>query len=214
MNMRLIFIVIALAALTLYRQHELSGVAHAQGTSTERRPSKTGTASLPPTIAENLGISTERYSYDAFAEYDAPTLKINQIPSRCIAIGRGGNPVRIANLSKIDAKSEILVYKVEYPSYKLASLAKVKLGWYRSIMEETFEEKWLIRYEYTKPGFKAIPVSFSVFAYSPKTKHYDILLGKWTVRDVLEGGRLRCQDDKGKTIVRDISDMEIGSGRM
>ncbi len=214
MNVRIISIVIAFGLLTPFGQDDLSGVALAQGTTSDKGSSKTGAAPLPPTITENLGISTESYSYDAFGEYASATMKINQIPSRCIAIGRGGNRVRIAYLSKIDLKREILVYKVEYPGYKLASLAEVKLGWYRSIMEETFEAKWLIRYEYTKPGIKPIPVSFSVFAYSPKTKQYDTLVRKWTVKEVLQGGRLRCQDDKGKIILRDLSDSEIGSGRM
>lgn len=209
MNLRLVCSMIALVALTSCAPD----LAAAQGTSTAVGSSKAGASSLPGTITASLGIATERYSYDTSAEYSQSHLKVNQIQSRCVAIDRGGSPVRIANLSKIDA-DDILVYKVDYPGYKLTSIAKVKSGWYRSIIEETFEAKWLIRYEYTEPGVEPIPVSYSVFAYSPGTKRYDSLLGKWTVKEVLEGGHLRCLDDKGKSIVRDISDIEIGSGRM
>lgn len=161
--------------------------------------------SLPPS-PKDMGVVTEKYLYNTTLEYPQSLLKVYQIPSRCIAVGADGKPVRIADLKVIDWEAMVLIYSIQYPPYGITSVAKFRLGPTRSILEETFPEKWLIQYEYTEkhPEKYGIPGSYSVFAYSPETKTYDRLLDKFTLLQIEWGGRGLFRNIAGKVIERDI----------
>ena len=139
---------------------------------------------LPP-APKDMGLAQEKYSYDTASQYMEALLKEYQIPSQCVGLNEAGTPVRVADLNNINWHNKILVYNIRYPVYGLNSIAKFRFSGTRSILEEMFPGKWLVRYEYTKeyPDKYGIPASYSVFAYSHESKQYDIFLDKCTLQE-------------------------------
>jgi hypothetical protein len=76
---------------------------------------------------------------------------------------------------------------------------------YRAILEETFPEKWFIKYGYSDehPQKLGLPHSYSVYGYSPDTKTYARLVNEYTLQEV-RPGILRFRDTNGIIVDRDI----------
>jgi hypothetical protein len=158
-----------------------------------------------PPNPTDMGISREKYSYDDAAGLSSALLKTLQVPSQCEALNASNQPVRVAALKAFDQDNRILTYDIQYPGYGLESVAKFRLGTYRAILEETFPNKWLIKYEYNKeyPEKLGLPYSYSIYSYSSGHDAYEQLVNKYTLSEK-GSGILRFRDDQGRSVDRDI----------
>ena len=169
---------------------------------------KSGTVSTKlnnePPSPSDMGIHRESYSFEDAAGLNSILLKMLQVPSRCEALNASGKSVRIAILEAFDQENGILTYEIQYSVYGLKSVAKFRLGTYRAILEETFPNKWLIKYEYNEehPMKLGLPHSYSIYSYSPEHDRYERLVNKYTLHEK-RPGVLRFRDSHGGLVDRD-----------
>lgn len=185
---------------------ERSPVTPSTGSPTQS--TSTGTGANPmqeekgPPLMKGINITGNQFSYGNSTKEEV-TMQSLGIPTKIEESDDRGAIVRITEFASFEKKDDtlIMVYKATYPTYNLTSEIKFKLLPARAILEETFQQRWYIKYEYSKEHSEIyrIPGLISIFAYSNDTQKYDRLLVKYTLAEI-KLNKLIYRDQSGNEL--------------
>jgi hypothetical protein len=150
---------------------------------TESGGDKPENEKVPP-FARGLNIVYSNYLYSnpsSRTELDI-LFETYHLPPKIEDSDDAGTVVRISEFVEIDQESNILTYRITYPTYNIYSDAKIRFDFAnRALLEETFPERWLIKYEYNEDHSEmhGVPASVTIYTYTPATMSYDRILNTY-----------------------------------